>query len=203
MKRYLFIFFMVLLIGCNDNDEPELNEIENLIVSEITVGSLVMVYYDDEYIDVRIDDGQSTTMVSFEFNTMPLIDGISIFARKRCLTTGCFSIPTCVRMDELKKATIRISEDDFAVYNEIDNTGILYFLDTYYAPYWYSNELWQIFRNEVDNYGGGIYKAKRQNCCLLDTGVCDCEPDTTTEIATETETEDTDTDTGEDTGTGT
>ena len=174
MKRFVLLILSILFLGCCDDCEQE-QTIENLIFDEITIGSQVMVYHNDNFVDISIDDGQQTVMVSFEVFELPRIDGISIGVSRRGLTTGCFSIPECVRMDEKKKGNIRISEDDFAVYHEIDNTGVLYFLDTYYNPYWYSNGAWQAFRNQVDNHGGEKYKNKRKGCCQNNPEKCHCE----------------------------
>jgi hypothetical protein len=172
-RGLLAICFM---FGCDPCTETEETEIENLIVDELVSGSQVMVYERDDIIDIEVDNGVQTMQYTFGVDR-PRIDGITVGTSRRGLTTGCFSIPECVRMDEKKKGNIKISEDDFAVYHEIDNTGVLYFLDTFYYPYWYSNGNYIAFRNQVDNYDGGKYENKRKGCCLNNPEKCHCEPE--------------------------
>ena len=98
---------------------------------------------------VNINDGEAS------------INGIVVGELSDPLVTGCFGIPTCVKMEpsDTSRGIIKISTDDFSYYAEVGSqeppTGYTYFVSTYYSPYWATTGAYTEIRGLVDAAGYG------------------------------------------------
>ena len=118
--------------GCEDYKKCKEITNEDMIIKAISNGSVVNIR-DDNFIS---------------------IDGIIVGTLRKGIVEGCFGYPWCVAIDEQHKGLIKISTDDFVIYDDNEETtGTLYFSTDFYSPYWYSDGSASGFREEVDNYG--------------------------------------------------
>jgi hypothetical protein len=144
MKGLCILFVTcVFLLGCCDDCREQVDE--NEIAKAIKSGAMV-----------NIDDD----MIS--------IDGIVVGHTARAITTGCFGIPECIRLDETNRGIVKKSTDDFSSYGEAEAndppTGVTYFSTNFYGPYWYSNGTYTAMRALI-TAGGGTYPGKRIGWC--------------------------------------
>lgn len=154
----LFLF----LIGCNDPVTLGYQDFEDVILDEILFGSAVTANYQDGLLTLNIDNSEESIIETFEIDIVPFIDGILVNKSHHALTTGCFEVPECVRMDDTKgRAVVSISLDDFTLYWEDnseefpgDITGVTYFSTDWYFPYGASNANRNQLRNEIQNEVG-------------------------------------------------
>jgi hypothetical protein len=151
MKYLIFaIFVFFALVGC-DHDCKVVDE--NFIAAALKEGNIVEI--DNDVVSVNgIRQGIFA-------NPFWLIK-----EKKTGITTGCFSIPECVRMDETKaRGVVKISTNDFSTYVENgseqcpgDITSVTYFLDTFYSPYGAvssdRNQLRNAIKNQVGLWNG-------------------------------------------------
>ena len=166
--KNVFIVLCLFVLSCCDPCEVSEPEANALIKAALLDGSAVTVWEESDHKSIEIDG-------IIQFTTS-----------KKALTTGCFSIPTCVRIDDDYRGIIKISEDDFIMYDEKEFYGssVTYILNTSYSPYWVGNGNATAFRNVVKNHGGGAYENKRKGCCANNPSKCHC-----VEMDTDTDTE--------------
>jgi hypothetical protein len=140
--KWIALVIVVSLCAC----EPETKKVdENFIVDAMQDGKIVTVEKEDV-----------------------IINGVVVGELSEPLTTGCFSIPECVRMDEVNRGIIKKLTDDFSNYAEAEAqsppTGVTYFLTTYYGPYWATNGTYTAMRALI-TATGGEYPGKRVGWC--------------------------------------
>lgn len=169
--KYLLIVLCLLLVAC-DPDCKELDNVDELIKAALLDGSVVTVGQGDGVSSIDIDG----VVVGV---TRAVIDGVrqEPGVKRSALITGCFGIPACVGTDDKYRGLIKVSDDDFVIYDEMEvyGTSTTYFLSTAYTPYWVGNGNAIAFRAVIDAHGGAIYKPKRQGCCLNNPDKCHCD----------------------------
>lgn len=121
MKRFfnaiLLAVVCTVMSGCPDDvEEITQSGAEALIAGSILAGDIVTV--------TEVGDDKEIK-----------IDGLTVAVTKSAITTGCFGIPSCVRMDEPNRGVVKSDIDDF-VFMDNYATGVTYFSDVYYTPYW-------------------------------------------------------------------
>ena len=160
--------------------DPSTQAVENFMHEELHAESLVTVLIEqsnEETIitaDVMgVDFSRQVKFIFTQDASIELHGVLGIFHRS--LETGCFEIPTCVKIDDKHRGIIRKLPDDFDIYDDMEEvTGTTYFMSDFFEPYWAGNAAPQAFRNQVDNHGGGKYQNKRQGCCANNPEKCHC-----------------------------
>jgi len=124
--------------------------------------------------DEQVDDNfivsalKSAHVVTIDAEQTVRIGGIIVGTYTGAVTTGCFGIPTCVRMDEVNRGIIKKDIDDFSLYAEAEAAsppdGVSYFLTDFFGPYWATNGTYQSMRGLI-NATGGTYPGKRVGWC--------------------------------------